>query len=134
MSLLLSPLLLFVAGMVIARVSKARRVWRRHGLFTRKTSALVLAVYLVTELSLLLDLAWVQPLVRWLPGATGTDWVVGSGFLDQGGSWPIASKGVMAFVILSFALLPFWLWMGVTTGYWLWGRSPKQTGIMGLLR
>lgn len=134
MSLVLSPLVLFVAGMLIARVSKSRRVWRRHELFTRRTAAVVLVLYVALELSLLVDAGWVQPLVRWLPGETGTDWVVGSGFLRLDGTWPIEDRGVMAFIVASFVAFPVWLWWGVTLGYWLWGRSPKQTGIMGLLR
>lgn len=134
MSLLLSPLVLFALGVFIARISKARRVWKRHGLFTRKASGWVLVLYLGTALSLLLDLAWVRGFAGWLPGATGTDWMINSGILHLDAAWPLVNRAVVAWVIVSFVLFPVWLWSGVTLGYWAFGRSPKQTGIVGLLR
>lgn len=133
-SLLLSPFILFASGLVVARISKSKRVWRRHGLFTRRASALVFVLYFLVTISLLLDLDWVQPMVAYLPAESGTDWVVNGGVLHLDGTWPIEDKGTFGFVLLGFVLTPLWLWLGVLNGYLLFGRSPKQTGILGLLR
>lgn len=37
------------------------------------------------------------------------------------------------FAIFLFALYPLWLYIGILIGYFLFGRTEKQTGIVGLL-
>ncbi len=134
MSLLLSPFVLFALGLVVARIAKARRVWRRHSRFPRRAVFWVLALYTVLSLGLFMDHEALQVLVRWLPGETGTDWMVNSGLLGLDASWPLADPWVVAFSVVLFMLFPLWLYLGLTAGYWLFGTNPRQTGILGLLR
>lgn len=134
MSLLLSPLILYILGMGLARISKARRVWRKHSRFVPYMSALLLVGYFLLTISLFVDLTWVQGLVARLPGETGTDWMINSGFMTFDASWPIEDQALMFVIIAVFASFPLWFYLGVMSGFWLFGRSPRQTGILGLLR
>lgn len=134
MSLLLSPLLLFLLGMGVARVAKMRRVWRRHGRFPRRALAFVLGIYSVVSLALLIDHRSMASWVRWLPGETGTAWMINSGVLHLDAAWPLADPWVLVFCIVAFMLFPFWLYLGWTAGCWLFGTNPRQTGVLGLLR
>jgi hypothetical protein len=134
MSLLLSPLFLVLVGVLIARVSKSRRVWRRHSLFAFRAAAVVLVVYTLLMLGLFVDHAALAWLSHILPGETGTDWVVNSGILHWDATWPIASTGAMLWTLIGFMLFPLWMYIGVLAGYWFFGRNPRQRGIVGLLQ
>jgi hypothetical protein len=133
MSLLLSPLILFLLGAIVARLSKSRRIWRRHSLFTVRICGILLALYTVFMVALLVDTGYFAALMRILPGESGTDWVLNSGILHLDPSWPLAERAVVAWVILGFMLFPLWMYLGVMTSYWLFGRNPRQRGIIGLL-
>lgn len=134
MSLLLAPPFFFLLGMGIARLSKSRRMWRKHNRYVVDLGGVVLFVSYMVLGSLFVDLDWVQPLVAWLPAESGTDWMVNSGVFGFPAEWPVAHEGVMFATLLCFALFPLWYAWGAVFGYWLFGRSPKQTGIFGLLR
>lgn len=132
--LVFSPLVLIIIGLLAARVSKARRVWRRHGLFTTRFGIVVLALYTALSLGIFLGVPSFAPLTDALSGEDPTAWFVGSGLFAEDVRWPVEDAAVMAIVVVSFMLYPFWYWLGVNAGFWLFGRSPKQTGILGLLR
>lgn len=134
MSLLLSPLALFLLGMGVARVAKMRRVWRRHSRFPRRALFWVLTLYSILSLGLFIDHAAFSGLVRWLPAETGTQWMINSGLLHLDAAWPLADPWVVVYSVAMFMLFPLWLYLGLTAGYWLFGTNPRQTGILGLLR
>lgn len=134
MSLLLSPVLLFLLGLGVARLAKSKRVWRRHSLFALRAGVLALLLYTWLSLSLLLGSPWTEGVVGLLPAEDGTDWMVNSGVFSREAAWPLQDPSTVGLVVLGFMLFPFWLFVGVESGFWLFGRSPKQTGILGLLR
>ncbi len=134
MSLLLSPLLLFLLGLLVARVAKARRVWRRHGRFPRRALSWVLVVYAGVSIALFIDHPVFASWATGLPGGSGTQWMVNSGVLHLDAAWPLADPAVVAFSIVAFMLFPLWLYLGWTAGRWIFGSNPKQTGVLGLLR
>jgi hypothetical protein len=134
MSLLFSPLVLFLLGLLVARLAKNRRIWRRHGRFPRRALGVVLVLYTGLLLGLLLDHPWFDGVIARLPGATGAEWVINSGLLHLDASWPLVDPWVVALVILGFMSLPLWLYLGFTLGQWLFGTNPRQTGVQGLLR
>lgn len=132
--LLLTPLILWLLGLFVARLSKARRIWRRHGHFTLGMGLVLLVLYTTLMLGLLFDHASLRPIADLLGAPTGTAAYIGAGVIASEHVWPIEEVALMVVVILSFMLYPFWFWLGAQCGYWLFGRSPKQTGILGLLR
>jgi hypothetical protein len=131
--LLVSPLLLFVIGLLVARLSKARRVWTRHSRFSLNMGCLLIPFYTGFNLALLFDHVAFRPIAHLLGAPTGTA-LFGTGILGYGPAWPIQDPILVSIIILTFMLYPFWFWSGIQSGYWLFGRSPKQTGIIGLLR
>lgn len=134
MSLLVSPVLLFLVGLLVARVAKSRRVWRRHSRFPRRALAWVLVFYTIFMLGLFLDHPFLAGLVGVLPGGSGTEWVVNSGLFSMDASWPLSDPWVVALSIVGFMSFPLWLYLGLVSGYWLFGTNPRQTGMIGLLR
>ena len=134
MSLLFSPVVLFVLGLIIAKLAKNKRVWRRHSRFPRRTLSIVLLAYTVVSLGLFVDHHWFASLVARLPGQTGTEWMVNSGVLGLDAAWPLADPAVVVFSVVGFMLFPLWLYGGYVVGQWLFGTNPRQTGVIGLLR
>lgn len=108
-------------------------MWHPHSRFPRRWLIAVVALLLLLDLGLLLDAGWTRGLA-WLPGESGFDWTVNSGLFGFETQWPIDSHALFVVVVLTFASYPLWAWLGYACGVILFGRNPKQTGVLGLLR
>jgi len=134
MSLVLSPVLFLGLGMLMARVSKMRRVWKRHNRFVWTVGGMLAATLFLVMVSLMADLAWTRAWLGWLPGSDGPTWMWASGFFPPDVRERAGAAWGTVIPLVAFALMPLWYRLGVGLGFWLFGRSPKQTGIVGLLR
>ncbi|MBI4361851.1 MAG: hypothetical protein HY558_01615 [Euryarchaeota archaeon] len=134
MSFLLDgPLLLGLGHLVaLAARNNPRRHWLPHIL-----GALILGVFYATSVAAFTDMDWIRPLLvpPFVFGnpTSGTDWMVNSGVFHFQVSWP-PGKTVTFLAILGFVSYPFWLYLGFWNGQNLFGRNPKQSGLIGLLK
>lgn len=134
MSLLLSPVLFGLLGIIMARASKMKRIWRRHNRFVWTVGSMFAVTLLLVLVSLMADLAWTQGWSRHLPGGSGPVWMWSSGVFHDDLRERLPEHWDVVIPLLAFTLMPLWYRLGLTAGFWLFGRSPKQTGIIGLLR
>jgi hypothetical protein len=114
-------------------LAKAKRIWHPHSRFGRRWLLLMVILAFALNLGLLVGAGWTSGLA-WLPGGSGFDWAVNSGFMGFEREWPIDSPLLFAWVVLAFASFPVWAFLGYALGVILFGRTPKQTGVVGLLR
>jgi len=132
--LLVSPLVLVALGVLVARLSKAKRVWRKHGRFPWWAGVVIVVAYTLLSLAFLFDLERVAGWAAALGAPSGTAFFFGSGVVDWDVVWPAVPARWMAAAVVGSMLYPAWFLLGLEAGHWAFGRSPKQTGILGLLR
>lgn len=146
-SFLLDPLLLIGFGILWVGIS-VRLIYPKSsyrgwiGLF----SLLTLIFFWSVSISLFYNLSWVnwmiwfcQHIPPFRPPKNGLDWMINSGVLtlinpDKVKSVNDLSTGAKFLSWVLFLLYPLWLYLGVTLGHILFGRTEKHTGLIGALK
>lgn len=115
MSFLVDPPLLVGSGMAIEAVAPDERAARR-------LEAGVLALFLVTSVSLYCNARWTHWIARLCRADNGRDWMLNSGVFhfDHRRSGPPTHAAAAAI----FATYPLWLRMGRRLGERVVGRAP----------
>ena len=132
MSFMMDPLLLLgmgIAGAVLSAKRLHKNFW-----FIYIFSALVLALFYGISVSLYVNMDFVRPMWEMMGAKSGLDWMLNSGVLHLNYSWPITDPKILGASILLFCTYPFWLYLGVFLGYMLFGRNPRQTGVIGIFK
>jgi hypothetical protein len=103
MSFLVDPPLLVAAGAAIGRAGADEKTARR-------AEGAVLAVFLVTSVSLYANARWTRPIWRLCRARSGRDWMVNSGVFSLETD-PVTTRRAVAAVAL-FATYPAFLRLG----------------------
>ena len=105
MSFLIDPPWLYANGYATAKLPE-----RAQG----PVAAGTVATFLVTSVSLYLNLRWVDWLARLCRAENGRDWMLNSGVLDI--DHRRAGRGTHAASAALFLTYPLWLWLGLRRG------------------
>lgn len=135
MSFLLDPFILMGIGMAGAMVKK--KWFHTSTWFMHFYGAAMLALFYGISVGLFVNAPYanfiIQPLLDMGLTTSGLDWMVNSGVFHFNVQWPW-SPTVVFIGILAFCTYPLWLYIGIINGYMLFGRHPKQTGLIGLFK
>lgn len=119
MSFLADPPLLVGAGAAIEAAIPDEEA-------KRKVEIGVLAVFLVTSISLYFDLGWTKWLWKLCRARSGRDWMLNSGVLRL--DYEEVGTGTHAAAAALFALYPLWIHLGRRAGARALPRNHHQDG------
>jgi len=131
MSFFLDIFLLDIMGIIIAYICKKR--YKQHSLLVYTLSGLFLLIFYIFAIGLWCDYHMFGGVIE-----NPTEFMYSSGIFDvpfdsfEELALPENRMWVFLGVFL-FCLYPLWLYLGIMSGYLLFGRSPAQKGVLGVL-
>jgi len=135
MAFWMDPLMLLGIGAAVAWIVKIAFDGSQFAVYV--SEALVMAATYALSVGLFLNVSILSPVWRTLGAETGTEFMINGlvlSLVPAGTVWTdLGTLGMFA-AILSFALYPVWLRLGVILGRILVGRDRSQDGLVGLVR
>jgi hypothetical protein len=129
MSFLFDPFILIALGALVVYVC-VRGLYkvRRSVLWMWALAIVALLFVWFVAISLYYEKEWFIALAHLFGYSSGRDFMINSGVFNFKYTSPTTDLIAGAL----FALYPLWLYIGIHCGFILFGRTEKQTGIVGL--
>ena len=135
MAFWIDPFLLCGIGVVLATLTKHIAPNNPH--FSYVLGAVTMLITYIIAIGLFVNFGFLEPIWEILGAETGTEFMLNGmvfSIADTGVVWTELGDTTMFLSILAFTTYPLYLAVGVGAGYVLFGRTPAQEGLVGLVR
>jgi hypothetical protein len=135
MAFWMDPFIMFGVGLLIAALTK--RVAPDNPHVSYVLGAVTMLITYVIAIGLFVNFAFLEPIWETLGAESGTEFMLNGvvfSIAESGVVWTELGATTMFLSILAFTTYPLYLAVGVGAGYVLFGRTPAQEGLVGLVR